>query len=389
METDKTKQRLAFVLAFKTGQWSKAELCERFGITRPTGYLWLGRYEVEGLSGLEDLSRRPLEPANRTEPEVEARIVAARKTYGWGAKKLLQVLGRQSPEIAWPARSTMNDILDRHGLLRKQRGRRKWLHPGAAPLVTERPNQVWPADFKGHFKTRDGVYCYPLTVTDHFSRKLLVCRGLHSVQTVGAKPVFERIFREVGLPEAMRTDNGAPFASTGIHGLCELNVWWMQLGIVHQRIRPASPQENGQHERMHKDLKHETTRPPSTNLRAQQRAFDRFRHRYNDERPHEAIGGALPSELWTPSPREMPDRIAPPEYSGHLEVRRVSNCGTFRLNSRQPFLSNALADQHIGLEEINDGIWNIIYYKTLLGRIDERDGAITGNVSVKTPPGLS
>src|SRR5437870_3043980 len=254
----------------------------------------------------------------------------------------------------------------------------QWTHPGAAPLETQRPNQVWPADFKGQFKTRDGQYCYPLTVTDHFSRTLLVCRGLSSVKTEEAKPVFRALFREVGLPEAIRTDNGTPFASTGIHGLCGLNVWWMQLGIVHQRIHPASPQENATHERMHRELKRETARPAANTLRGQQRKFDAFRRRYNEERPHEGIGDQVPASLWEPSPRPYPERIVPPEYPDHMEIRRVSHCGTFRLHSAQPFLSNALRDQHIGLEEVADGIWNIVYYRTLLGRIDERTHLITG-----------
>lgn len=388
METDKVKQRQAFVVAYQTGEWSMTELCERFGVSRPSGYLCLRRFDAEGLSGLEDRSRAPKEPARRTAPHIEARVIAARKKYRWGAKKLLQVLAREEPCALLPARSTVNEILERHGLLRKQRRQRRWQHPGVAPLVTDRPNQVWPADFKGQFKTRDGFYCYPLTITDHFSRKILACRALPSVRTEGAQPVFERLFHELGLPDAIRTDNGAPFASTGIHGLCALNVWWMKLGIVHQRIPPASPEKNGQHERMHLDLKRETTRPPSANLRAQQRVFDRFRARYNDERPHEAIGGAVPSDLWTPSNRPMPSRIYPPEYPGHVEVRRVSASGTFRLNNKQPFLSNALANEDIGLEEVGDGLWNIVYYRTLLGRIDERNSEITGSASVKDVSGL-
>ena len=180
-----------------------------------------------------------------------------------------------------------------------------------------------------------------MTVTDHFSRALLVCRGLASVKTALTQPVFRALFREVGLPEAIRTDNGAPFASTGIHGLSPLNVWWMQLGIVHQRITPASPQENGQHERMHRELKRETTRPAARTLRAQQYRFEAFRRRYNDERPHEAIGERTPSSLWKPSTREYPERIAPPVYTAHVEVRRVSSAGTFRLHAQQPFLSRA------------------------------------------------
>jgi transposase InsO family protein len=378
METNKEEQRRAFVGDYESGQWSMTELCQRYGISRPTGYLWLDRHEEKGEEGLLDRARAPASCPHRTPPKVEREILALRKRYGWGAKKLLQVLGRRHPGKVWPARSTVNAILDRHGRLRKNRRRRKWQHPGAAPLETTSPNQVWPVDFKGQFKTRDGIYCYPLTVTDHYSRRLLLCRGLPSVRTEGAKPAFRRLFRKVGLPDAIRSDNGAPFASTGIHGLCELNVWWMQLGIVHQRIRPASPQENGQHERMHWDLKRETTRPPAANMRGQQRKFDHFQRRYNEERPHDGIDGDLPDERWKPSERSYPERIALPEYPAHLEVRRVSAAGTFRLKAKQPFLSNALADEHIGLEQVGDGLWNIVYYMTLLGRIDERHGRITG-----------
>ncbi len=378
MQTNAKEQRRGFVRDYESGQWSMAELCQRYRVSRPTGYKWLDRYAEEGDAGLEERSRAPETCPHHTPRSMERRILALRAEYGWGAKKLLQVLERRHPKAAWPARSTVNAILGRHGKLRKNRRRKKWDHPGAAPLETERPNQVWPADFKGQFKTRDGKYCYPLTVTDHYSRKLLVCQGLLSVRTEGAKPVFRRLFRKVGLPEAIRTDNGAPFASTGIHGLCELNVWWMKLGIVHQRIRPSSPQENGQHERMHRDLKREAARPPAANLSSQQRKLDRFRRRYNGERPHDGIDGDLPDERWEPSPRLYPERLAPPEYPNHLEVRRVSAAGTFRLKAKQPFLSNALADEHIGLEEVGDGLWNIVYYKTLLGRIDERTGRITG-----------
>ena len=377
METNALAERLRFVGDYESGQWTMSELCERFGISRPTGYKWIGRSRAPD-GCLAELSRAPHHCPHRTAARIEDLIVAARREYGWGAKKLRQILSTRHRDRTWPARSTINDILERHGLLRKNRRRRKWRHPGAAPLQTHRPNQVWPADFKGHFKTGDGRYCYPLTVTDHFSRSLLACRGLPTVRTVDTKPVFRRLFRDVGLPEAIRTDNGAPFASTGIHGLCELNVWWMQLGIVHQRIAPASPQENGTHERMHRELKRETARPAARSLRAQQRRFDRFQRRYNAERPHEGIGDRVPASLWTPSSRSYPDRISPPHYPGHMEVRRVSHCGTFRLHSAQPFLSNALRDEYIGLEEVDDGVWNIVYYRTLLGKIDERTLLITG-----------
>jgi len=225
----------------------------------------------------------PRHRPHRTPEEIGDYILDLRSLYGWGAKKLLQTLRKRNPRRSWPARSTINAILERHGRLRKQRRRKRWKHPGAVPLVTDHPNQVWTADFKGQFKTFDGKYCYPLTVTDHYSRSLLLCKALPSVRTEGAKPAFRRLFQEVGLPEAIRTDNGAPFASTGIHGPCELNVWWMQLGITHQRIPPSSLQQNGAHERMHRELKRETTRPPASNLRGQQRKFDLFRERYNQE----------------------------------------------------------------------------------------------------------
>ena len=205
-----------------------------------------------------------------------------------------------------------------------------------------------------------------------------MCRGLRSVKTALAQPVFRALFREVGLPDAIRTDNGAPFASTGIHGLSPLNLWWMQIENVHQRISPSSPQENGQHERMHRELKRETTRPPSSTLRAQQRRFEAFRTRYNDERPHEGIGDRTPASLWTPPSRAYPEQIMPPRYPAHMEVRRISTAGTFRLRSQQPFLSQTLKGEDIGLEEVGDGIWNIVYYRTLLGKIDERDLLITG-----------
>lgn len=378
METNVVDERVRFARDFASGHWSMTELCERYGVTRPTGYKWIARYRGGGEGALADRSRAPHRSPHRTDDIIEGLVVAARQQYGWGAKKLLKVLGTRHPDLAWPARSTVNALLERHHLLRKNRRRRKWAHPGATPLQTDRPNQVWPADFKGQFKTGDGQYCYPLTVTDHFSRALLVCRGLRSVKTTLVQPVFRALFRAVGLPDVIRTDNGAPFASTGIHGLSPLNVWWMQLGIIHQRIPPSSPQENGQHERMHRELKRETARPASSTLRAQQRRFDSFRARYNDERPHEGIGDRTPTSLWTPSSRAYPEQLTPPLYPACMEVRRVSTAGTFRLHAQQPFLSQTLKGENIGLEEVGDGIWNIVYYRTLLGKIDERTLLISG-----------
>jgi putative transposase len=377
METNARKQRGQFVGAYASGRWSMTELCERHGITRPTGYKWVARWAADGERGLEEGDRSPHSCPHRTAATVVARLLAARRKYGWGAKKLLEVLRRRDPTVAWPARSTVNALLEREGLLHKQRRRRVFPHLPSAGLETTGPNQVWPADFKGQFKTGDGVYCYPLTVTDHFSRAVLLCRGLPSTKTADARPAFVALFRECGLPDAIRTDNGAPFASTGLHGLAPLNLWWMQLGIVHQRITPGRPQTNGTHERMHRELKKETAMPAAGDARAQQRCFDGFQRRYNEERPHEALGMQTPGSLWRPSSRAYPTRIAGPEYPEHFEVRRVKSGGTIRFRGRLPFVSHVLEGADLGLEEVIDGVWNLVYYRTVLGRLDERTGEIT------------
>lgn len=269
-------ERRRFMGDYASGQWTMTELCERYGISRKTGYARVERVRREGEAGLEDRSRAPRGCPHRTGEAVEELIVAERKGVHWGARKLLRVLSQRRPRLTWPARSTISDILKRNGLVKARRGRRKWEHPGAPKAEASEPNALWTTDFKGQFRTGDGRYCYPLTIVDLHSRYLLGVTGLPNVRTESAKPVFERLFREVGMPWAIRSDNGAPFASTGIHGLCELNTWWMRLGIAHQRITPASPQGNGAHERMHRTLKRDTARPPKANMGAQQRRFDDF-----------------------------------------------------------------------------------------------------------------
>lgn len=378
METHTLDQRQKFIAALVSGQWSMTELCTRFGVSRPTGYKWLARHREGGTAALTDRSHAPHACPHRTTGALEALIVAARCEYGWGAKKLRAVLQRRYPAYRWPVQSTINEVLARHQLLRRRRRRTVWTHPGAAPLVSTHPNHVWPLDFKGQFKTRDSRYCYPLTVTDHFSRMLLLCRGLSSVRTVEVQPVLRALFREVGLPEIIRTDNGAPFASSSGQGLSALNVWWMQLGIAHQRIPPASPQYNGAHERMHRELKRETTRPPAATRRGQQRRFDAFRARYNAERPHEALQQATPGSRWVPSPRVYPEQPPAPEYPSHMEVRRITTVGTLSWQGRALFVSETLRGQDVGLEEVEEGLWNLVYYRTLLGRLDVRTGRITG-----------
>jgi putative transposase len=377
METTLDDERRRFVRAYATGVWTMTELCERFGITRPTGYKWVARWRAEGEAGCVARSCAPHHSPQRTSAAVVAHLVAARAQYGWGATKLLAVLRRRHPDLTWPARSTVNTLLDDRGLLRKQRRTRRWPHPGAAPLETTAPNQVWPADFKGQFKTRDGVYCYPLTVTDHFSRAVLLCRALSSTKAAEAQPAFRALFQAVGLPDAIRTDNGPPFASVGLHGLTPLTLWWLQLGIQHQRNRPGYPQGNATHERMHRELKRETASPPAATARAQQQRFQAFQRRYNEERPHEALAERTPAMLWQPSRRAYPARIARPEYPSHFAVRRVKHRGEFTYQGRRVFLSHVLGGVDIGLEEIGDGLWNIVYYQTVLARWEERTGLLT------------
>ena len=234
------------------------------------------------------------------------------------------------------------------------------------------PNGTWTADFKGQFKTRNGVYCYPLTIVDGFSRYLLACQGLRSTAIAGARPTFLRLFQEYGLPWIIRTDNGVPFATTALGRLSTLSVWWIRLGIIPELIAPASPQQNGRHERMHRTLKAEATRPPSANLQAQQVRFNRFRHEYNDERPHEALNQETPASHYQPSPRELPRRLAPLEYPGHFEVRLVSRNSGIRWKKRWVCVTHTLAGEYVGLEEVGDGLWDVYFGPMKLGRMDER-----------------
>ena len=374
LETSPVEQRERFIRDHQVTLYTMAELCARYAVSRKTGYKWLARFDAAGRAGLQDRSRAPHHCPHRIAPDVAAVICAARRQHpSWGPAKLLAWLERRQPALDLPAISTAGDLLARRGLVKKRRRRRHYEHPGVVPIRTTTPNDLWTADFKGHFRTRDGIYCYPLTVADQHTRYLLACHGLLSTKGHGVRPVFDRLFREYGLPQAIRTDNGVPFATTGIHGLSQLNVWWLRLGIQHQRIRPASPQENGGHERMHKTLKGEAIRPPRSTCVTQQQAFNSFRRLYNDERPHEALHGRTPASLYHPSRREYTGALPPVEYPGHFIVKRVTNAGTIRLKKRLLFIANALKQHPVGLEEVDDGIWSIHFCRVLLGRVDERD----------------
>ena len=367
-------ERARLVALHSEGLYSVAELAARAGVSRKTAYKWIDRYREGGADALAGRSHVARGHPAKTASEVEALVVAARQKHPtWGPRKLVPWIAKRHPDVRLPVASTVGAILKRHGLVEPRRRRRVAAHPGSRPLVADAPCDVWTADYKGQFRTGDGAYCYPLTVCDAHSRYILACDGHESVEQHGALRAFDRLFREHGLPRSIRTDNGVPFATQAICGLSRLSVWWIKLGITPDRIEPGRPQQNGQHERMHRTLKAETARPSAANMVAQQRRFDAWRTEFNEERPHDALGGEAPASRYAPSPRSMPARPPEPEYPGHAEIRQVSRCGTFKLKGRQRFLSQALAGETIAFEEVADGVWTIRFYDVELGRFDERD----------------
>ncbi len=365
-------QKTQFIADFLRHSQSIAELCLHYGISRKTAYKWINRYQQDSISGLEDRSRRPKSCPHQTDPDIVEALLEARRLHPtWGAKKLLKLLSKRLPDRLWPARTTVCDLLARHGLVKKARKRRHLSHPGKPSSIIVSPNQVWCADFKGQFKTRDGIYCYPLTITDGFSRYLLGCQGLLTTECASAKLVFEKVFSEFGLPERIRTDNGVPFATVSLARLSSLSAWWIRLGILPELIEPGKPQQNGRHERMHRTLKAETTRPAAGNLRAQQRKFNAFRQEYNQVRPHEALKLETPASLYQPSPRPYPKKVPALEYPAHYETRYVSYNGGIRWNCDWVNVSITCAGQWVGLEEIDNGIWNVYFGPVKLGRLIE------------------
>lgn len=374
--TSPVEERIRFVKSYRAGLYTMSELCERYGVSRKTGYKWTRRFEAEGAAGLEDRSRAPHHCPHRMPDRLAEKILLARERHPtWGPKKLIAWLARKFPGEPWPAPSSAGDLLQRAGLVQSKRRRRSQsVHPGRPKVVAEAPNDVWTADYKGQFRTRNRDWCYPLTIADLYSRCLLGLKALDSTDGYGAKAVFEQVFREAGLPKRMLTDNGAPFvAARGRLGLTHLSVWWIRLGIRPLRIEPGHPEQNGAHERMHRTLKAETGQPPAGNKSAQQRCFNRFRQTYNHERPHEALGQLPPVSGWKPSPRTFPERLPEPEYPEHFWKRRVTAAGTFAVHSRPIFLSTALEGQWIGLDEVDDGTWSVFFCDYPLGRYDERD----------------
>jgi putative transposase len=368
-------ERLRFVARLLEGE-KMAVVCREFGISRKTGYKIYTRYKDCGLRGLEDRARRPYRHANRLPFQVERAILRMKQEHStWGAPKIREKLIKDYPVIKPPASSTIHAVLDRHGLVNRRKPRR---HRAQGTELTDAraPNALWCADYKGQFRLGNRRYCYPLTITDYRSRYLLACESLDSTREDGAFPVFEQAFKEFGLPNAIRTDNGIPFASPqALFGLSRLSVWWLRLGIAIERIKPGQPQQNGRHERMHLTLKKEATKPPGYNFLQQQARFDDFIEVYNQVRPHQALGGRYPAEIYTPSPREYRHPNVP-EYPFHDRTVLVTRCGRLCIGRRKINLSTVFAGQYVGITEVSDAIWLVSFMDYDLGFFDAIDNRV-------------
>lgn len=367
-ETCAMKERLEMVSLYETGRYTVTELAKHFKVSRKTAHQWLNRFAEEGASGLSERSRAPHRHPNATPADVVKAIIKAKQAHPtWGPAKLLPG-PNVSPGIAreWPAVSTRGRILGQYGLVSKRKRKRR-VNPWFQPFIgADRPNTVWSADFKGWFRTRDGARCDPLTITDACTRMLLCCEILKKPDYAHARPVFERVFREYGLPLAIRTDNGPPFASIGAGALSPLSAWWVKLGIMPERIRPAHPEQNGRHERMHSTLKQETMKPPAETPEAQQARCDNFRRVFNHERPHEALGQVPPARLYTLSPRPYPAKLGDIEYHSFTEVRRVRSNGQIRWHGKLVFVSESLVGDMVGITEDKEG-WLVSFGPIPLG----------------------
>jgi transposase InsO family protein len=377
-ETNVQDERVKFVAAWKTGGWTMTDLCREFGISRRTGYKYLDRYRDQGVDGLKDQSRAPKRRPNATRAEVEQLILEMREKHpSWGPRKLLPRLAGRFPQVKdWPCESTVAEILKRNGCIVAKKKRSKapptlfpFAHIGA-------PNDLWCADFKGHFTVGDGQRCDPLTISDAHSRYLLECRGLLATDTRHVQPAFERVFKEFGMPRALRTDNGSPFSARSLGGLSRFSVWLLKLGINLERIEPGKPQQNGRHERMHLTLKKETALPPRSSLETQQAAFDYFRNEYNTERPHEALSYRCPGDIYVPSHRKFPGKPPEVHYPTHMEIHTVADEGTVRYGEHRVFLSSALREERVAFEEIDERHRRVHFAHAVLGVLDAYTGVL-------------
>jgi putative transposase len=368
-ECNVVEERLRFIARLLDGE-KMAALCREFGISRKTGYKIFNRYKDCGIDGLTDRSRRPYRQASQLPMQIEKLIVGLKKEYpNWGAPKIREKLKRLYPDIHCPAISTVHAVLDRHGLV-KRRKRKRHKACGTRLNHVKMPNALWCADYKGEFMLADRRYCYPLTITDYASRYLITCDALGTTQEAYAFSVFERAFKDFGLPDTIRTDNGVPFSSpNALYGLSRLSVWWLRLGINIERIKPGHPEQNGRHERMHLTLKKEATKPAAENFLAQQARFDDFIEYYNQERPHQALNMQLPAELYEKSPRPYRG-LGDLDYPLHDRAALVTNCGRICFKRRKINVSTVFAGQLLGIKQVTNSVWLVSFMHYDLGYFD-------------------
>ncbi|MBW1854160.1 MAG: transposase [Deltaproteobacteria bacterium] len=370
-------QKIRLIGDWLSEEYTVTELSAIYQVSRNTVYKWVERYQERGLDGLNDLSSAPINHPNETRSEIIEKIIQMKlANQKRGPKKIIAKLQGYWPDETWPAISTTGEILKRQGLV-KPRKRKRRVQPYSEPFIgCDEPNKVWSADYKGQFKTGDGKLCYPLTITDNYSRYLLQCRGLSHPSHEQTQPWFEWTFREYGLPEAIKTDNGTPFASVGLGGLSRLSVWLIKLGIRPERIEPGHPEQNGRHERMHLTLKEATMDPPKRNMAKQQEAFEEFNYDLNYERPHEAIGQKVPGSIYYPSDRAYPKRIPEIEYDGDVIVKKVRHSGELYWKGKFIHVSQALAREPISLKQIDEHLWEISFSFYSLGILNEQKGKV-------------
>jgi len=352
------------------GGESISALAEIYGVARKTIYKWLERHDAAGVAGLADRSRAPQHSPHKLSEDIIAEIIAARQRWNWGPRKLRVKLAAAQPKIRWPAESTIGEVLKRAGLTHRRKPRVRTPPYGQPFASIDAANQTWCADFKGWFRTGDGKRCDPLTISDAHSRYLLRCQITPKADTIHVAAIFDAAFRQHGLPLVIHTDNGVPFASRASGGLSRVSMRWVKLGIVPQRSRPASPQDNGRHERMHSTLKQATLQPPERTARRQQDAFDRFLHEYNHDRPHEALDDATPASCYTASCRQMPRRVPELDYGEDVMVRRISQQGSLKVNGERTFVSEIFAHEWMGLRALDERYSQVLYGPVTVGFFD-------------------
>jgi len=371
-ETHKMDEKLKFIAERLKKEISMTDLCCKYGVSRKTGYKWFDRYLSEGLRGLEDRPRTPHHYRNEIPQKTIDMILDIRRNHPtWGPVKLLHKLKQKySRQKKWPVASSVGNVIKRHGLVVGRKKRRRTPVYNKALTNAQGANHVWCADFKGWFETKDRQRCTPLTITDNYSRFIIRCHHVPNMSLETVKSVFESAFREYGLPQIIRTDNGTPFASRGLGGLSKLSVWWIKLGIIVERIEPGKPGQNGRHERMHRTLKKETANPPASNTRLQQRRFDTFQKEFNFERPHQALDLKTPAELFEPSQKGYPRYLENIKYNTSMIVRKVHPRGEINFNAKRFNIGEAFWGEKIGLEQIEENLYRIWFSNIELGMLD-------------------